>query len=336
MVNYHLHENGWTVILDNFDFSTATQEDADQIAHLLSTNLCVVSKNREAISKMTPEDDVNFMHKVGELYEYSQDFLMGRALTLASEGPGKLIQRVTASKNAEGHPGLFGQDDELDWHCNRPWHPDRKTFIWLRSANGAGGSRTSINNTILAYQDLQKEDPEFVALLEEKQFKVVCGWRKGKEGGGHTVFYDYWHEHNEIEDVIQHENFAMPLIMTNETGQKGFYLPYLQSFTFLGYDESYARPIMRRLWDYCLQEKYLYHHDWADKDEIMLMEQWLAVHKRWPYNHNPDRILYRIESDFGRCTWFQDQKESWKKFLHGIMLDNFKQIKRRQKEQQSV
>ncbi len=32
MVNYELHENGWTVILKDFDFKTATQEDINQIA----------------------------------------------------------------------------------------------------------------------------------------------------------------------------------------------------------------------------------------------------------------------------------------------------------------
>lgn len=328
MVKYNLHENGWTVILDNFDFKTATKEDADQIAWLLSTNLCVVSRNRAAISQMTPDDDVNFMQQIGELYEYNQHYAMGRALTVASDGAGKLMQRVTAGLNDEGHPGLFGQDDELDWHCNRPWHPDRKTFIWLRSVKSAKHSRTSINNTILAYRDLQDQDPEFVSWLENQQFKVICGWRQGKEGGGHTDFYNYWHDHNEIEDVIKHDNFAMPLIMTNESGQRGFYLPYLQSFSFLGHTEEFSRPIMKRIWEHCLQEKYLYHHDWDDDSEIMMMEQWLAVHKRWAYNHDPERVLYRIESDFSNCSWFESKKAAWKKFLHAIVLDNFKFVKR--------
>lgn len=329
MVNYHLHENGWTVILDDFDFSTATQEDADKITYLVSTNICVVSKNHDAISKMSTSDDVRFMHMVGELNEYDRDTVLGRALTLNGDDSGKLIQRVTATKNNEGHPGLFGQDDELDWHCNRPWHPDRKTFIWLRAAQHADHSRTSITNTILAYQDLKKEDPEFVDMLEQQQFKVVCGWRNNSDDG-HSDFYQYWSEHGETEAEAAFETYAMPLIMTNESGQRGFYLPFLQAFSFLGKSREESLPIMQRIWDYCLQEKYIYHHDWAEKDEIMIMEQWLSTHKRWAYQHRPERLLYRIESDFSNTTWFKQRQSDWKKFLHSVMLTNYKQIKRQQ------
>ena len=43
-IKWHLHENGWTVILDDFDFATATQQDISQIGCLLATNTCVVAR----------------------------------------------------------------------------------------------------------------------------------------------------------------------------------------------------------------------------------------------------------------------------------------------------
>jgi hypothetical protein len=37
-LKYHLHKNDWTVILDEFDFAKATQDDINQLGCLLATN----------------------------------------------------------------------------------------------------------------------------------------------------------------------------------------------------------------------------------------------------------------------------------------------------------
>lgn len=324
MVNYHLHENGWTVILDDFDFKTATQEDADQISHLLSTNIAVVARNQDKISKLTSEDSVRFCSMIGDVYAYDQSQAFGRAVSLGSEGAESKMQRVTATPNSEGHPGLFGQDDELDWHNNKPWDKDRKPFIWLRAAASANGSRTSITNTHRAFEDLKREDPDFIAELEERQYRVVTGWRKQ---GGHTVYYDYWKQHGELQDELISEITAMPLIMENESGQRGFFLPFLQSHTFFGYSAEDSLPIMERIWKYCTQEQYVFHMDWAERDEIMLMEQWLSVHKRWAYNHNPARVLHRIELGYENASWFQERKAHFRKIINDCVRQNIKGLK---------
>lgn len=324
MVKYHLHENGWTVIIDDFNFKTATQQDAEEIAYLLSTHIAVVAKNSDKIKSLEPKDEVNFCSMIGNIFEYDRE--IGNAINLSSDEDGRKIQRVTATLNEHGHPGLFGQDDELDWHCNKPWEITRKSFVFLRSAKSAKNSRTSVTNTNLAYEDMKKEFPDFIAELEEKQYKVVCGWRKD---GGHTVFYDYW----EALSAIETSNFksyetSYPLIMTNESGKKGFFLPFLQCHEFLGYTEEFSRPIMKRIWDYCLQSKYVYDHDWGDEDEVLMMEQWLSVHKRWAYHHNPERLLHRLEFDFDNCSWFQDRKADFKKSISDNLKSNIKVVKK--------
>ena len=35
-MNYHLHKNNWTVIVDNIDLKKATQEDVNLIAKLIA------------------------------------------------------------------------------------------------------------------------------------------------------------------------------------------------------------------------------------------------------------------------------------------------------------
>ncbi len=323
MVNYHLDKNGWTVIIDDFDFKTATQKDAEHIAYLLSTNIAVVARNSDKIKNLTSEDQVRFCSMIGNIHEY--DSAVGNAINLSMDPVGKKIQRVTASLNEDGHPGLFGQDDELDWHCNKPWEKDRKSFVFLRSAFAAEGSRTSVTNTILAYQDMKKEFPDFINEIENKQYRVVTGWRKH---GGHTSYYDYWKKLDEVStDDFKSYATAMPLIMTNESGQTGFFLPFLQAHTFFGYSEEYSRPIMERIWNYCLQEKYIYHHDWSNTDEILMMEQWLSVHKRWAYDHRPERLLHRSEFDFDNCSWFINNKLEFKKNINSIIKKNIKEMK---------
>jgi hypothetical protein len=45
-MNYTIHNNGWTVIVDNFDLCSATQTDIDQISKLLYSNTVVVIKKQ--------------------------------------------------------------------------------------------------------------------------------------------------------------------------------------------------------------------------------------------------------------------------------------------------
>ena len=326
MVNYEIHENGWTVVLRDFDFKTATQEDADTISHLLSTNIAVIARNQDVIKNLTSEDALRFCSMIGKVKERDRSNAIGRAIVLGDTGAERYIQRVTATKNEEGHPGLFGQDDELDWHCNQPWDINRNSFVWLRSAAGANGSRTSITNTIKAFEDLRQEDPDFIAELEEKQYRVVTGWRKE---GGHTSYYKYWQDYQEASDAFISEQTAMPLIMTNESGKKGFFLPFLQSHMFFGYSPDYSRPIMERIWNYCVQDKYIFNMDWVECDEIMMMEQWLSVHKRWAYNHNPDRVLHRMELNFENATWFQGRKKEFRRNINDVLRLNLKELKQR-------
>ena len=46
-----------------------------------------------------------------------------------------------------------------------------------------------------------------------------------------------------------------------------------------------------------IQEKYCYHHDWRDGD-IVISEQNLGIHKRWPFKHMKSRLLHRAVFDF--------------------------------------
>ena len=57
-MKYHLHENGWTVLVDDFDFNCATQRDINEIAKLIASNTCVVFKNQFLFNKKYIEQEL--------------------------------------------------------------------------------------------------------------------------------------------------------------------------------------------------------------------------------------------------------------------------------------
>jgi hypothetical protein len=46
-MKYQLHNNGWTVIIDDFDLREITQSDINEISKLLATNTLVIAKKQK-------------------------------------------------------------------------------------------------------------------------------------------------------------------------------------------------------------------------------------------------------------------------------------------------
>jgi alpha-ketoglutarate-dependent taurine dioxygenase len=322
-MKYRLHDNGWTVLLDNFNFKNATQSDADEIAKLISSNIVVVASGPN-IEQLTPEDQVNFCSLIGAIKtrDNEDDDALERAIVLGSDNVSRKIHRVTGELNAEGHPGLFGHNEELSWHNNRPWDPRREPIVWLKSVRGAEGSRTSWTNTILAYNDLKKEDPNFIEELERKNYRIVCGW---KEEDGHTTMYKYWNQFGITESEIKSEDTALPLIFENETGHKGFFLPFYQTFNFHGLSREDSLPIMEKIWNFCLQDKYIYQHDWKPGcSEIVIAEQWNSVHKRDAFEHMNRRVMHRIAVNYSNTSWWLGVKDTFNLNIRKSIKQNIK------------
>ncbi len=283
MLKYHLHPNGWTVILDDFDFAQATQEDINHIAQLLATNTCVVARGQ---GHLTPEDEIRVCEMFGDI-ENSDAFShlpLWHQIMLPG-GHGK-IHRVTGALDEHGNPGLFGHVSDLDWHCNQPAVPDRKPLVWLMGVSGTVGSRTSWTNNILAYNDLSDSMKECI-----QDLKLVCGWRKDS----YSEFDFSAAKSGKTEDFNEH--YTPRMVHTNIAGQTGLFFPFLQFRNFVGMTEDQSREFIKPLIDHVLQEKYMYHHDWQDGD-VVIAEQWLGIHKRWRFEGMATRMLHRITFDF--------------------------------------
>lgn len=276
MLNYRLHENGWTVIIDDFDLRESTQDDINLIARLIATYTCVVVKNQ----KLSIPDELRIirMFKNPEpLYETTDPFFAEFAAD-AELDPEGVLCRVTGELR-DGKPGLAGWEDELVWHCNHTHRWDRRPIVWLYGVRDTAGSRTSWNNTIPAYQELDQSIKDRI-----QDLKSIYGSIDAPEAADHTE------KHIEL-------NWTPPLVHVNIANKIGMYFSPLQVEEFVGLPREESDEIKQILAEHVLQEKYIYHHDWQDGD-LVLSEQWLGIHKRWPFKHMSKRLLHRAAFDF--------------------------------------
>lgn len=274
-MNYHLHENGWTVILDNVDLKTITQEDVNQIAKLIATNTCVVV--RDQYLSVEEEMRVINMFKDPEPYVEPTDDDYKQCWVDGTDG---IIQRVTGALNDHGYEGLAGFVDEMVWHCNQPHKQDRRSIVWLYGVNGTAGSRTSWNNNILTYNDLDHDTRQYISNLK---FIPVTGLEL---------------DVNVIETTgVVAEDFVPSVVHTNNAGKTGLFFPFFQIYKFVGMSIEETQKIIEPIKEFTIQDKYCYHHDWKDGD-LVLSEQWLGLHKRWPFAHIKTRLLHRAVFDF--------------------------------------
>ena len=274
-------DNGWTIQIEDLDLRRATDAEINTIGQLINTNTVVVLRDQY----LTFKDEMNISGRFGyirQMPEIPDGSAFGGFYV---EGSNRYVVRVSGALDDHGRPGLFGHVTDLDWHCNDSAHDNRKPLIWLYSISGSVGSRTSFINNILSYETLQKEDPEFFNQI--KDLKVVCGYETGR----------YSPIKLNDKDKSVNPYFTPNIVHTNIAGKTGFYFSPLQVFYFVGMSEDESRPILEKLRDHIVQERFMYHHDWRDND-LLLSEQWLGIHKRWKFEGIGQRTLHRIEGAF--------------------------------------
>lgn len=278
MVNYRLHENGWTVILEDFNLKTATQEDINQIAKLIATNTLVVAKKQD----LTIQDEV----RIAKMFKDPQCFIPEDSDSYVREMTGCEIEnseglflRVSGEKDEHGKPGIAGHISEMVWHCNEPGEQHRKPIVWLYGVRGTVGSKTTWNNNLLSYNDLSDEIKQ---KIENYHLEVQL------ESGLNA---------DEPDEELVPSSYNPPMVQTNIAGQKGLFFPFLQTIRIKELSDEESKKMIDWLGPYTVQEKYCYHHDWDDGD-VVIAEQILGIHKRWRFEKIEQRVLHRGVFDF--------------------------------------
>jgi alpha-ketoglutarate-dependent taurine dioxygenase len=269
-MDYTLHENGWTVIVED-DIRDLSSSDILNVAKLLSEQTVVVFNKQIDIS---PENQLEIAHIIGDVMKQRNK---------SRSNPINLIDgiiRVTGKKNDKGEPGLFGHTSALDWHANQASNKNRDPIVWMYGAEGMEGSRTSFINMANVYENLPDDFKK-----EIKNIKCFFGYEAGKYS---TT--PYFRDHVNTESLFD-------LVMTVASGKTSLYYPFLQVFGMDQIDEDKFKSIHNRLVEYILDEQHSYHHNWLD-GQILLSDQWLSLHKRWEFDKMEERVLHRIAINY--------------------------------------
>ena len=287
MIHYKLDKNKWTVIIDDFDMSKVTQEDINQISKLIAKHTLVVIRNQN----ISIADEVRIL----KMFKDTQTFVVADSddyvSTLAGamvEGSEDLFLRVSGKKDEQGRVGIAAYDCEMVWHCNEPGVEDRKPIVWLHSVEGSKGSRTSYTNNSLSYTDL----PEDLKVeLENCHLEIYQGLGLGKD----DLESDYEELLKMGKDGLAEYNPS--LIKINKAGNKGIYFPMYHVHKIKELDEKRSKEITDFLCKFVVREEYVYHHDWEDGD-ILIADQEIGIHKRWPFKKITERTLHRACFDY--------------------------------------
>lgn len=266
---------GWAVeIIENI--SNLSENDLYEVAKLCNKHLVVIFKNQS----LTIDDQIRITSAIGKVKLDHGRNQFEKERTLVAPG----VLRVTGEKNHTGKGGLFGHDEELDWHTHHTSAKFRYPFVWLYAVKGSKGSRTTWLNQAMAYDDLSDNMKQKVAGI-----KYASGYKSG-------TFSDQQVGHNKI-------NYDNPvsLVHTNIEGKTGLYFPFLQAFDIVyGATKDEWEKIYNDLKNHVLQEKYMYHHNWEDGD-LVISEQWLSIHKRWSFPYMNTRLLHRIAFNYDKA-----------------------------------
>jgi alpha-ketoglutarate-dependent taurine dioxygenase len=272
MVNYKLHNNGWTVIIDDFDLRTATQDNINHIARLIATNTLVVIKNQS----LTIKDEIKIarMFKDPQCFNIHDDpgYISDMTGCEINESEG-LFLRVTGEKDEYGRTGIAGHVNEMIWHSHSLGNSDDRPIVWLYGVRGTKGSRTTWNNNIMSYNDL---DDKFKDKINNYHLEILS--EAGLEYGN-----------PDKDQIISNHN--PPMVAKNISGQTGLFFPFLQIVKIKELSNKKSREIINWLGPFTVQEKYCYHHDWNDGD-VVLSEQTLGMHKRWRFEKIDHRLLH--------------------------------------------
>jgi alpha-ketoglutarate-dependent taurine dioxygenase len=278
MINYKLHENNWTIFIEDLDMRTASQEDINQIARLIATNTLVIIRNQN----LTATDEVRILR----MFKNPQTFAVPIATNYVSdlagavvEGSEDLFLRVSGKPDDHGRVGIAAYESEMVWHCNDPGEASRLPMVWLYGVEGTVGSRTSYNNNILSYADLSEDMKKEI---DNYHLEVI------KEMGLDI-------DNLRTDGVIA--EYKPKLVVTNIANKTGLFFPMYHAVKIQEASDERSKEILEFLCEHTVQEQYVYHHDWKDGD-IVIGEQNLGIHKRWPFKQIGKRTLHRAAFDF--------------------------------------
>lgn len=278
-LEYTVLDNGWTTQVHS-SFLSLSDQDLVEVLELVLKNTIVFWKGQ----KISPQDILNFSNRFGDHgfpfdtkeYDLYTDFEKSKFVGREYSG----LIRVSGKKDSKGYSGVFGHKEELSWHIDRAYHPDRKPITLLYAVSGTKGSVTHFTNHMLAYEAIQNK--EFY-----KDMKLTFGMGRWRSESVDDLYKATSRIAEKAERVLHN------LVIQNPYGTYGLNISPLQVESIEGMTHDEMIQFTDFMLDYLTQEQFTYSHHWEDGD-IVLSEQIFSMHKRDAYQNIEERVLHRI------------------------------------------
>lgn len=289
-LNYSVSENGWTLFIDS-DLKNITLSQAAKLRKLIASNTLVIARNQI----LNTDDQIELAKKIGELNVIYDKTKSTSEQPITQYAENEHIFRISGVRDDKGNfTGLSASEKVLDWHCDMIAKKNRVPVLQLYGYEGTNGSCTSFVNTVEAYKKMSET-------LKRKiqDIKIVCG----KPYNSTDPF-----RYQETVGALYKKGSTctFDLVIKNQAGNTGLFFPFFQILEIERYTRDEAKSLIEEIKKEVMKEEFIYHHHWQDGD-VILSDQWLNIHKRWPFNGITSRTLHRIG------IWTEESKLDSKK-----------------------
>ena len=284
-LEYSISEKGWPVEIHT-PILDITEEDKKELCELLLNNVVIYWKKQN----LTPQQELDFCKSIGRYHYDDVDWKeLWNTLTdetkstFLYEYPG--ILRVTGKPGITGKPGHFSHKEELGWHSDSIWNPNRKNCIWLYAVSGTKGSITRYINNILVYESLPNDLKEIY-----NNYEVQFYGNRFKKDFETLSYKKAIKRDEEMKELgIFHK-----LVLDNGYGRKGLFLSPHQLGIVKGMSEEDSLQWANEMLEYMTKPEFVYSHRWEDGD-VVISEQTFSVHMRDSFEDMEKRYLHHIQ-----------------------------------------
>jgi alpha-ketoglutarate-dependent taurine dioxygenase len=145
----------------------------------------------------------------------------------------------------------------------------------------ATGGQTEFANTYAAFDDLPKEEREYLETL-----KVVHSMLATMSGATPNPGLE------DFRKWLSYPQPIYPLVWKHKSGRKSLVLSKSCSH-IVGMHPAESRALLDRLMAHATQAKYVYRHSWRMGD-LLIWDNTGTIHRVLPYDENSGRRLHRF------------------------------------------
>lgn len=216
-------------------------------------------------------DIVDFSRQFGALEIHVREEYLSR------EHPELLL---VSNVKRDGKPIGILSDHDVGWHHDQIYleKPAVGSLLYSVKIPSSGGN-TAFCNQAAAY-----------AALPDAKKRRIDGLRAIQS---YEYFNRQWSEPTNTKQKNRTPDVRHPLVRTHPvTGQKAIYADPGMTAGIDGMDPDAAQALLRELYDWCLQPRFCYDHEWRLGDALM-WDNASTMHRRGAFDPAAERLMKR-------------------------------------------